>query len=80
MLAAASGGDNGTYGFFVNEEWASTIEVVNGRMPGLTHAVGYLSYQVRGPRGCMFSTHVPTVNYIKFANYIKSVEGNAHCR
>lgn len=28
-------------------EWASTIEVANGRMPGLTHGVGYLSYQVR---------------------------------
>lgn len=47
ILAAASGGDNGTYGFFDDEEWASTIEVVNGRMPGLTHVVRYLSYQVR---------------------------------
>lgn len=51
MSAAASGGENGTYGFFLSEEWASTIEVVNGRMPGLTHAVRYLSYQVRRAPG-----------------------------
>ncbi|CAM9683580.1 unnamed protein product, partial [Pylaiella littoralis] len=49
MSAAASGGENGTYGFFLSEEWASTIEVVNGRMPGLTHAVRYLSYQAPPP-------------------------------
>lgn len=33
---------------FSYDEWASTIEVVNGRMPGLKHGVRYLSYQVCG--------------------------------
>ncbi|CAM9532082.1 unnamed protein product, partial [Ectocarpus sp. 12 AP-2014] len=34
---------------FSYEEWASTIEVVNGRMPGLKHGVRYLSYQAPPP-------------------------------
>ena len=42
-----STGDNSTSASYY-EEWPSTIEVVNGKMPGLRHGVEYLSYQV-GP-------------------------------
>lgn len=48
----ALAGSNVTFTGFSYEEWASTVEVVNGRMPGLAHSVGYLSYQVRGIDGC----------------------------
>lgn len=39
-------GSNVTSRGFPYEEWTSTVEVVNGRMPGLAHSVRYLSYQV----------------------------------
>lgn len=58
MLASSSSaeeafaGSNFTSRGFPYEEWASTVEVVKGRMPGLTHSVGYLSYQVRGVDAC----------------------------
>lgn len=50
--AVALAGSNITGRGFPYEDWASTVEVVNGRMPGLTHSVRYMSYQVRGVEVC----------------------------
>lgn len=44
----ASGGNSTSASHY--KERGSTVEVVNGKMSGLRHAVVYLSYQVR--RGC----------------------------
>ncbi|CAM9514142.1 unnamed protein product, partial [Laminaria digitata] len=41
-------GDNSTSASFY-KEWSSTVEVVNGKMPGLRHGVEYLSYQAPPP-------------------------------
>lgn len=48
----ALAGSNVTSREFRYEAWTSTVEVVNGRMQGLAHSVGYLSYQVRNLDGC----------------------------
>lgn len=44
-MTTASDNNSSTGGYY--EEWTSTIEVVNGRLPGLKHGVPYLSYQVK---------------------------------
>ncbi len=46
--ASALGENNVTYAELSYEEWTSTVEVVNGGLPGLAHSARYLSYQVQG--------------------------------
>ncbi|CAM9433410.1 unnamed protein product, partial [Hapterophycus canaliculatus] len=48
ILAAASDANMSSQSYSYGE-WESTIAVINGRMPGLTHDVGYLSYQAPPP-------------------------------
>lgn len=45
--ASALEENNATCAELSYKEWASTVEVVNGGLPGLAHSVRYLSYQVR---------------------------------